>query len=214
MIIPVYFYFNLIAILFWLRVRARFKEPLLDQVGILISASFIIESLALIYSYSFKTSNHWIYNIYTTGQIIFIAFIYSKLISNQKNSRQIRLFILIFLMLFILNVLFLQSFFKFHTISYILGCFLIFFISIQYLKQLLNEKNWQPLKKLPFFWITIGNIVFFICSMFYMGAINFINDRHYDIYGSLINIFVYLFTSIQYILYSIAFLCNLNPKKR
>ena len=214
MIIPVYFYFNLIGILVWLWVRSRFKDPLLDQVGILISAGFIIESLALAYSYSFKTSNHWIYNIYTAGQIIYIAIIYSKLIPSQKISNQIRFLTLTFVILFVLNVLFLQSFFKFHTFSYIVGCFLIFYISIQYLKQLLNEKNWQPLKKLPFFWITIGNIIFYICSMFYMGSINYINDKNYDEYGSLINIFVYLFTSLQFILYTIAFLCNLNPKKR
>lgn len=214
MIIPVYFYFNLIAILVWLLVRSRFKEPLLDQVGILISACLVIEVLALVYSYSLETSNHWIYNIYTSGQIVFIAFIYSKLISNQKISKQIRLLLLIFMILVVLNFLFLQSFFKFHTFSYIIGCFLVFYISILYFKQLLNEKNWLPLKKLPFFWITIGNIIFYICSMFYMGSINYINDKNYDEYGSLINIFVYLFTSIQYILYTIAFLCNLNPKKR
>ena len=214
MIIPVYFYFNLIAIICWLLVRSRFKEPILDQVGILISAGLIIESLALVYSYSFKTSNHWIYNMYTAGQIVYIAFIYSKLIPNQKISKQIRLLSFIFVILVVLNVLFLQSFFKFHTFSYIVGCFLIFYISILYLKQLLNEKNWQPLKKLPFFWITIGNIIFYICSMFYMGSINYINDKNFDEYGSLINIFVYLFTSLQFILYTIAFLCNLNPKKR
>jgi len=214
MITPIYFYFNLVAIIVWLWVRLRFKEPLLDQIGILISAGFIIETLALVYSYRFKTSNHWIYNMYTAGQIVFIAVIYSKLISNQKISRQIRIFSLIFVILFVLNILFLQSFFKFHTFSYILGCFLIFYISIQYLKQLLNEKNWQPLNKLPFFWITIGNIVFYICSMFYMGSINYINDKNFDEYGSLISIFVYLFTSVQSILYTIAFICNLNPKKR
>lgn len=214
MIIPLYFYFNLIAILVFLWVRTRFKDPLLDQLGILITAGFIIETLALGYSYGFKTSNHWIYNIYTAGQIVIIAFIYSKLISSQKISRQIRLLTFIFVILVILNFLFLQSFFKFHTFSYILGCFLIFFISIQYLKQLLNEKNWQPLKKLPFFWITTGNIIFYICSMFYMGSINYINDKNYDEFGSLISIFVYLFTSVLFILYTIAFLCNLNPKEK
>lgn len=214
MIIPVHFYFNVVAIIVWLWVRSRFKEPLLDLIGILISVGFIIEALALGYSYGFKTSNHWIYNIYTVGQIVFIAMIYSKLISNQKISRQIRLLSLIFVVLVVLNVSFLQSFFKFHTFSYILGCFLVFYISILYFKQLLNEKNWQPLKNLPFFWITIGNIVFYICSMFYMGSINYINDQNYDEYGSLINIFVYLFTSVQFILYTIAFLCNLNPKQR
>ncbi|MGL6267425.1 MAG: hypothetical protein ACRC2O_05845 [Chitinophagaceae bacterium] len=214
MIIPLYFYFNLIAILFWLWVRSRFKDPFLDLVGILISVGFIIEILALAYSYGFKTSNHWIYNVFTAGQIAYIAFIYSKLISNKKISNQIRLLLLIFMILVVLNFIFLQSFFKFHTFSYILGCFLIFFISIQYLKQLLNEKNWQPLKKLPFFWITTGNIIFYICSMFYMGSINYINDKNFDEYGSLISIFVYLFTSVQFILYTIAFLCNLNPEKR
>jgi hypothetical protein len=214
MIIPVYFYFNLIAVIVWLWVRSRFKEPLLDQVGILISAGFIIEVLALAYAYGLETSNHWIYNIYTSGQIVYIGIIYSKLISNPKISRQIRALTLTFVILFVLNVLFLQSFFKFHTFSYIVGCFLIFYISIQYLKQLLNEKNWQPLKKLPFFWITIGNIIFYICSMFYLGSINYINDKNFDEYGSLISLFVYLFTSVQFILYTIAFLCNLNPKKK
>ena len=214
MIIPLYFYFNLIAILVYLWARTRFKDPLLDQVGILIIAGFIIETLALGYAYGFKTSNHWIYNIFTAGQIVYISYIYSKLITSQKISRLISLLAYIFVILVVLNFLFLQSFFKFHTFSYILGCLLIFFISIQYLKQLLNVKTWQPLKKLPFFWITTGNIIFYICSMFYMGSINYINDKNFDEFGSLISIFVYLFTSVQFILYTIAFLCNLNPKKK
>ena len=214
MIIPIYFYIYLFAIFVWLMVRARFKEPLLDKIGILISISLLIESLALIYSYTLETSNHWIYNIFTTGQIIFIALIYTKLISDKPVSRLIKIFTFSFLCLVILNLSLLQNFFKFHTYSYIAGCFLIFYISIRYFKQLLNEKNWQPLKNLPFFWITIGNIVFYICSMFYMGSINYINEKNFDEYGSLIGIFVYSFTSAQSILYTIAFLCNLNPKRR
>jgi hypothetical protein len=214
MIIPIHFYFNLVAILVWLFVRSRFKEPLLDKIGILVSAGLVIEILALMYAYTLETSNHWIYNMYTTGQIIFIALIYTMLITDKHISGLIRIFTSIFLILVILNLTLLQDFFKFHTYSYIAGCFLVFYISIRYFKQLLNEKNWQPLKKLPFFWITIGNIVFYICSMFYMGSINYINDKNYDEYGSLISIFVYSFTSAQLILYIIAFLCSLNPKKR
>ena len=214
MIIPFYFYFNLIAIFVWLLVRSRFKEPLLDKIGILICINLLIESLALLYSYTLETSNHWMYNIFTTGQIIFISLIYTKLITDKRIARLIKIFTFGFLILVILNLTLLQSFFKFHTYSYIAGCFLIFYISIRYFKQLLNEKNWQPLKKLPFFWITIGNIVFYICSMFYMGSINYINEKNFDEYGSLIGIFVYSFTSAQSILYTIAFLCSLNPKER
>jgi len=75
--IPIYLYFNFVAIVVWLFVRFRFKEPMLNKIGILICASFFIELIALLYSYTFKTSNHWIYNIYTTLQIAYLAIIYS-----------------------------------------------------------------------------------------------------------------------------------------
>lgn len=210
--IPLYFYFNLASIIIWLSVRTRLKESLLNKVGILISVSFFIEFGALIYSYSLRTSNHWIYNVYTTGQIISILYIYSKAIVNTHISKRIVFLAIIFFFLVIANLLLFQSFFRFHTYTYIIGCFLIFYTSIEYLRQLLHQENWIPLKRRPFFWITIGNIIYFVCSMFYLGSVNYILDKNLDEYGNLINLFVYLFTSVQFIFYSIAFLCNLDQK--
>jgi uncharacterized membrane protein YhaH (DUF805 family) len=73
------------------------------------------------------------------------------------------------------------------------------------------EEEGMGLRRNPYFWFNLGNMIYFIGSIFYMGSINFILESGHDFYGELINIFVYSFTSIQYFCFIIALLCRLRP---
>lgn len=184
----------------------------MEWLGYYVLVNFLVELFALFYAYQWKTSNHWIYNILTTCQISWIALHYARHIADRKASGSIRILNLVFLTVVATNLLFVQGVKNFHTYAYIIGCIFIFYISFLYLRGLLQDMEMPPLKSVPFFWVTIGNIIYFICSMFYLGSINYILDSHFDEYGTLINLFVYLFTALQFVFFSIAFMCNQVPK--
>jgi hypothetical protein len=156
-------------------------------------------------------SNHWIYNLYTTGQIIFLSLIYSQSLVSGISKKAISVFSLLYPILVLLNVVLYQSFFKFHTLTYTLGCLFIIALIFAYFNQLLHSEEISSLRKNPFFWFNIGNAIYLIGSIFYLGSVNFILETRQDNYGELINIFVYSFTSVQYIFFIIAIACNLRP---
>ena len=208
--IPFYFYLAAMAIIVWVVYKRRISDDL-SIIGNYIIYSLSFELLAWVYSYLYYESNHWIYNIYTSLQFIFLGFIYRRMLNSSKARNAIRVFSLLYPLLVFLNFLFLQSFFKFHTYTYIAGCLFIIILIFSYFNQLLNLEKVESLKRNPFFWFNVGNTIFFVGSIFYLGSVNFILEKGLDVYGDLINAFVYSFTSIQYVFFIIALLCNLKP---
>lgn len=88
MIIPLYLYINLLFILLWLIFKPKLRQyPLLIWMGYLMLFNFCIEFAAIIYAH-YTNSNHWIYNIYTTLQIVIIGLIYKKEIYQKPSLKK------------------------------------------------------------------------------------------------------------------------------
>lgn len=209
---PFYLYFVLLAAICWLFIKKRNNSKALRLFAHFIIYSLIIENLAFFYSLTLRTSNHWIYNVLTVFQVIWLGVVYITVINNKTTQKIIRVLITLYPVLVIINFLTFQPFTGFHTYTYIIGCFMVFYFSIQYLKDFLNQDTLIPLRRQPFFWISISNIIFYTTSIFYMGSINYILLKNLDEYGELINLFVYFFASVQYCLYATGLLCNLKLK--
>lgn len=214
MTIPIYFYINLIALLLWFVLRKRFIDSNLKKVGLYLLVMFLAEVGAWVYSKLLHTGNHWIYNLIIPFQVMYLVYIYHSIVSLPAYRRMLKAGTVLFLMVYILNILFIQGMMKFNTYSYIWGCLLVIYCCVGYFKHLLDKKEISPLHRIPFFWISVGNIVFFSGSLFYMGSINYILEKKIDRAGELISFLVYSFTAIQYFLFCIAFLCNLKPSRK
>ena len=88
MIIPFYLYINLLFIILWLIFKPKLRQyPLLIWLGYLMIFNFCVEVAATIYAH-YTQSNHWIYNIYTTLQIVFIALIYKNAIYQKLSLKK------------------------------------------------------------------------------------------------------------------------------
>lgn len=209
--VPYYLYFNLLAVIVWFFYKRKNDKPT-TFLGYYILCCFLFEVASWSYSYLTYKSNHWLYNLYTISQIIFLCYIYKNELTSNTTRKSITVFIVLYLFVLIINFLFLQSFFNFHTLTYTIGCLFIIFLIFTYFNQLLHLNEIISLRRNSFFWFNLGNAVYFIGSIFYLGSINFIIETNQDSYGELINIFVYSFTSIQYILFIIAIKCNLKPE--
>jgi hypothetical protein len=213
MTISVYLYINLIAIIIWIIVNKRLGKHL-NLLGIYLLVMFCTEMAAWVYSKTLHESNHWMYNILTNFEILYLCFVYNKIMVERKLFSYQGIWLISFVCFSLANIIFIQGFWKFNTYTYMFGCAIIFFYFIQYLMGLLNSHEIIPLYKIPFFWITLGNILFFSGSFFYMGAINYILEKRIDKSATMLSTLVYSFAAIQYCLFITGFICNLKPKQK
>jgi hypothetical protein len=205
--VPVYFFLNLcVNIAFAFSYNKLEKET--RTIGFYSIYCLFVELAAWLYSFILYKSNHWIYNLFTVSQILFLVWFYRKQTNNKSLARISGIFLLVYPILFLANILTLQPVKVFHTYTYLLGNVFVLFIFLSYFDSLLKKSETVRLTAIPLFWFTIGNCIYFIGSFFYLGSINYILDSDLDRFGKLINYFVYSFTSLQYIFYLIAILCH------
>ena len=88
------------------------------------------------------------------------------------------------------------------------GVFTIFF-AIVYCYQLLNVEEPVMLRNCSEFWIAIGLVFFYICSVPYMGMYRFIAEYHTDL-ARLLWIPLQISNIVMYSLFTYAFLCQLT----
>ena len=214
MSLPAYFYITIIYIVLWFFLKNHSTEKIVNLIGYYALVFITQEILAWLYSYLTHKSNHWIYNIITPIQVVFMLFVYQKISLTKKYKSFISLVIVIFVIFTLLNILFIQSFFRFNTYSYIFGCLLLLITCLKYFIDLHKTEISLPIFKSPFFWITTGNLIYYAGSMFYMGSINYILDKQLDDFGDLVNIFVYLFTSLQFLFFLFGLLCSWKAEQK
>lgn len=212
---PLYYYIIVLFLVLWTKFYASIKhDKVLYSLGYLMMYNLAMELFAWLYSYFTKSSNHWVYNIHTTLQIVFLLYIYKQIIISPKIRKAIYFIVAAFLLIALVNCIFSQNFSRFHTYTYVTGADIIAFVCIAFFYDLLNSNNLPRLKNTPAFWFNCANLLYYPTSMLYLGSINFIIEKRLDHYGGLLNLFVYVFMSLQYILYIVSLVCILKPKMR
>lgn len=171
---------------------------------------FFAELIAWLYSFHYHKSNHWIYNIITIIQVLLMLYLYFPYFNFKKVRSVFLLLSTMFILLYSTHLFFSDHPRKFDSIAFILAAFLLIFLSISYLGKLIFSDDISPLTKSPFFWICFGNLIYWVGSLFYLGLLNYIVEKELDVFGNLINYFVYTFNAIQYALFIKAILCNLR----
>lgn len=118
----------------------------------------------------------------------------------------------IYVLVVILNALFIQKDSGFTSIPYAIGCLLIVSFCIYYFYELFQLPKAVNLVRQPAFWICSG-LLFFYCTSFPIYALfnflkksapNFLNN--YGVIVLVLNVFLYS-------AFTIAFLCRLRTRK-
>jgi len=148
--------------------------------------------------------NHWLYN-----QLYFIFFnvvlmIYLKSIKNSKQKKWIKFFILSYIIISIINWLFIQSFaFEMSELPYVVGSIFLIITIIFYLIQLLKSDSIIIFHKALLFWISIGLLVF------HAGTIPFsLEYNDYSLLPFIHNLFliIYILALIMYLTFTFGFI--------
>jgi hypothetical protein len=156
-----------------------------------------------------KEKNYWIYNIFTTFEFIFYAYLFTD---NFKLPilRKIALYFIPLVVVFsISNYLFLQGTQHFHTYTLLFGSFfIVLFCCCYFYEWVLPEQINQNLLKQPFFWVCVGLLLFYLGSVIinalyeYLRSSDMIEEgKHiYGLINRSLNVVLYSSFSISFIL--------------
>lgn len=156
-------------------------------------------------------NNVIIYNIYALIQFFFLAYFFSRVIPNKTLQKLIWRISFIIPLLCILNLFFLQGPYVFNSYTFLLGSVEMILLGIIYFYQLFKSSANVILLKEPPFWISIGIIFFYTCSVTLVGSSNYIALLPKMILSNM-NQILLLVGSFFYLMFIIAFLCQIQVR--
>lgn len=162
-----------------------------------------------------KSVRYMLFNVFTTCEFIFYSWIFIIHLNNKTLKRIITLLIPLYVVLVALNIAFVQGIYKFHTYTFLLGSFLMVVYSCFFLyESILPDSINIKLSKQPFFWVSIGLLIFYLGSVIINALFEYLTSAALGKQGT--EIYSLINNSLNVVLYgsfSIAFiLCRKNRK--
>ena len=172
----------------------------------------VMETIANIMAFN-GIRNHFLFNIFEPVNFFTVAFFYYYQLHHSFIKKIILLYLWIFPLFVIINMIFIQSFFTLNTNSYVFGGSFILLLSGAYLWQLYSSDETQSIFRDPVFWVSLAYLFYCAISVPYLGMLNYLYEQYpdftreyYIVYdGAII---------IHNILLTAGFLCILFPMKR
>lgn len=143
--------------------------------------------------------NSWLYNLFNLATILLFGVFYNKLIKSKIDKNIIKLIIILYVIFSVLYFVFSGGFFiKSIPYDFLLSTFVVFVFVMLYYKQLLNSEKILFFYKSPYFYISSGLLLWFLCvtplfifdAYFYEINQSFIEFR--SLYLLIANIFLYV----------------------
>jgi len=165
-----------------------------------------VELLGNYMAWGLRQKNGWLFNISTTVEFIFYAYIFSFTLRNPLFKKLAFRFIIFYPMLVLLNLLFIQGFMQFHSYTVALGNMFMVTLCCLFFYELLLHPLEGELRKVPMFWISTGILFFHLGDLTFDLLFNLLKN---DATGK--EFFTSINNNLILILYScfiIAFICQ------
>jgi hypothetical protein len=167
--ISFYFYIIVVCITAGLVRFRSLNPPVLRWLVPFLIITLVVEITGFVLSIRL-IRNHGLYNYFTSAEFIFYSLFYRKILKGKRIKKIIIYATAIYLILFILNILFVQGFQNFHTITYRIGSVMIVTWCYIYFRQLMKSEIYMSLFRNPLFWISSGLLFFYAGFFFWMSA--------------------------------------------
>jgi hypothetical protein len=151
-------------------------------------------------------NNIWLYNFFSTFEFCFYMVAISFIIVREQMKKNIRIVMIIYALVAIFNILFIQQLEAFHTVTYSLGSLLVVASCIYYFFELFKYPKSVKLSYTPAFWICSGLLFFYCCAFSLFGLYNYWSGISRLVMKNFQQI-VYILNVFLYSLFTIAFLC-------
>lgn len=212
MSLPLFIYFLIPCILAGFTVYFQKGSPLyLKLFPVLLVIMLLVEIAGQYVVRQFGT-NVPLYNFYTSFELTFFLYLLREMMQGKVIKLVILILVILYPLYCLANIFFIQGVGKWHSNSYVIGNLLIVGLSMYYFFELFKLPKAVNLINEPAFWICSGLLFFYSCSFPFLGLVNFLTyapdviKRNFSSILTLLNI-------LQYILYTIAFLCRVKFKK-
>jgi len=163
--IIIYFEFAtvLVALLTYKTHNQLYFKYFVGYVVVLLGFEYLIANF-------FEKDNQSIYNIYTFFEFNLVSIIYYNLNKEKLSRVVIRYLIGLFNCVYFLSfyLLFLQN----YTVT--IGALMVSIFMILYLKELLNSDKIIEYKREVSFWITVGMLFYYLCTIPFLTLVYFI----------------------------------------
>lgn len=157
-------------------------------------------------------NNLMIYNIFNVFEFTFYIWIIKEIVASNKAKNFIFYILLIYPVVDLANIFFIQGTANFHTITYALGCLIIVLLCIYYFFELFQSPSSVNLLQQPAFWICSGLLFFYCCSFPIFGLSNLLM-RLPRVFMRNIRTIIILLNIFLYSMFTLAFLCRFRTLK-
>ena len=166
---------------------------------------YIVENKILVYiDENGLVYNKWLSNIRRFVTFIILYYIYFKLLKTEVFKKWIKIFAIIFSIIYVLNWIFLQNFIKESPeIPQVIGSIFLVISILFYFIELLKSEKIMVFHRLLLFWISVGLL------LFYAGTIPFmLKWNGYMIIPGVHKLFliVYILAIIMYLTFTFGFI--------
>ncbi|HUP12860.1 MAG TPA: hypothetical protein VM187_11620, partial [Niastella sp.] len=123
--LPPYLYVIAVAIIVGVIRYKRLDPPYIRLFVPFLVLTFVAEGLPALNIIRFRQSNHWWFNIFTVFEFIFYTYIFSRAIPDKRTAILFLYAMPVYTFTALINILFIQGIYRFHTISYRIGAVMI-----------------------------------------------------------------------------------------
>lgn len=165
------------------------------------------------YMREIEIQNHWLYNIFNWIFYMGLAFLYYHQLQNRIIRTIIKIFMIVFPVFILINSLFIEDIYRLQSLVIVLGGNFIIFTSAAYLQQLYRSNDTERITRDPWFWFSVGFIIYFGAAVPYLGMFNYIWELYPDFAGVYYYYIYISFTLVLHLLMIKGFICRLKYQK-
>jgi hypothetical protein len=211
--IKFYIYVLLAATVTGIFVYRKIQPPLLKWFVPFLILTVIVEAIGTVTSWH-KITNLWIFNFFTCFEFLFYSYIYLHLIKAPKWKKAIQYALVIYPILFLTNIFFVEGFFRFHTITYRIGSVMVVCWCYLYFRQFMQSPGYTSVLRNPVFWISTGLLFFYTGFFFYMSAGYILLYTKLRVNRIIWEVISGTLNTLLYGCFLISFLCQVSMKKK
>jgi hypothetical protein len=157
--------------------------------------------------------NLWVYNIFGWLFYLPLAALYYQIIDHPVIRKGIKVFAIFFIFLVVFDTLFIEGFHQLQSLVIVTGGTAIIILAGSYLRQLYISDSNEKITRDPWFWFSVGFIVYFGASVPYLGMLNYL-WQYYTDFAAVYYSYIYIaFTMLMHCLFITGFLCRTNFQK-
>jgi hypothetical protein len=157
--------------------------------------------------FNHNNSNHLAASIFTAFEFCFYFYFLHRNFKYSKDKRKVIFSLVLFLLCFAVNILFIQGSGRFNSYTTIVGSFFLVFGACFYFYRLLKLEANIDFFKLPSFWILTGVFMFYLFQFFFWFYFNYMAYTGNYEYVKLFMVISDISNIVLYTCISIGLLC-------